>query len=183
MGVDSKTVRIFQVRASGQTKGLERGWKRRARLGRDALTLAPFARVKLLHHALPISLPTVLQSTVVQNVFQLYHQSSPIGRLIVPDNLTRSHGGHIGIPKQWNGGHVSVPNQSCGSWTPLISYACKFFLLCRYAGHVSENALSFDARGKQLIYLNNAHCEAANRSPFPKFWETRCYTPTSLFSE
>ena len=106
-------------------------------------------------------------------------------RALVPDNLTRSHGGHIGIPKQWNGGHVSVPNQSCGSWTLSISYACKFFLLCRYAGHVSENAISFDARGKQLIYVNNAHCtcEAANCSPFPKFWETRSYTLTSLFSE
>ena len=58
----------------------------------------------------------------------------------------------------------------------LFLYACKCYLLCQYicigAGHVNENALSFDARGKRLIYLNNAHCEAANRSPFPKSWET-----------
>ena len=30
----------IQVRASSQTKGLERGWKQRARLGRDAFSLA-----------------------------------------------------------------------------------------------------------------------------------------------
>ena len=45
-----------------------KGWKQRARLGRDA-RLARFARTRLLRHALPISLlilrkrPTVLQST------------------------------------------------------------------------------------------------------------------------
>ena len=62
----------IQVRASSQTKGLERSWKQRARLGRDAngrVRLARFARVRLLRHALPISWlilrkkPTVLQST------------------------------------------------------------------------------------------------------------------------
>ena len=73
----------IQVRASSQTKGLERSWKQRARLGRDAkntvfflsphtpygrVRLARFARVRLLRHALPISWlilrkkPTVLQS-------------------------------------------------------------------------------------------------------------------------
>ena len=44
----------IQVSASSQTKGLERGWKQRARLKR--LRLAPFTRVRLLRHALPISL-------------------------------------------------------------------------------------------------------------------------------
>ena len=29
--------------------------------------------------------------------------------------FTWRHGGHIGVPKQWNGSHVGVPNQSCGS--------------------------------------------------------------------
>ena len=77
-------VRLFlriQVRASSQTKGRERGWKQRARLWRDGFFLSPhtpyrrvrlarFARVRLLRHALPISLlilrkkPTVLQSIV-----------------------------------------------------------------------------------------------------------------------
>ena len=57
----------IQVRASSQTKGLERSWKQRARLGR--VRLARFARVRLLRHALLISWlilrkkPTVLQST------------------------------------------------------------------------------------------------------------------------
>ena len=54
----------IQVRASSQTKGLERGWKQRARLGRDAKNFslashalrASEARVRLLRHALPISL-------------------------------------------------------------------------------------------------------------------------------
>ena len=75
----------FQESASSQTKGLERGWKQRARLGRDAkntvfflsphtpygrVRLARFARVRFLRHALPISLlilrkkPTLLQSSV-----------------------------------------------------------------------------------------------------------------------
>ena len=70
--VDCKTVRILRIqeRASSQTKGLEWGWKQRARLGRDAkkyvfflsphtpygrVRLARFARVRLLRHALPIS--------------------------------------------------------------------------------------------------------------------------------
>ena len=64
----------IQVRASSQTKGLERGCKQRARLGRDAKNFflspqTPYGRVRLLRHALPISLlileeknPTVLQS-------------------------------------------------------------------------------------------------------------------------
>ena len=58
----------IQVRASSQTESLERGWKQRARLGRGAVMLARFARVRLLRHALPNSLlilrkkPTVLQS-------------------------------------------------------------------------------------------------------------------------
>ena len=55
----------IQVHASSQTKGLERGWKQRARGSR-------VSRIRLLRHALPISLlilrkkPTVLQSTVVE---------------------------------------------------------------------------------------------------------------------
>ena len=40
--------------------------------------------------------------------------------------LTWRHGGHIGVPKQWNGGHVGVPRQSCGSW---ILFLGKGFLL------------------------------------------------------
>ena len=71
--LDGKTVRIFAylLRSSSQKEGLERGWKQRARLGRDAkntvfflsphtpygrVRLARFARVRLLRHALPISL-------------------------------------------------------------------------------------------------------------------------------
>ena len=41
-------------------------------------------------------------------------------------NTAFSHGGHIGVPKQWNGGYVGVPNQSCGSWTFFLR---KNFLL------------------------------------------------------
>ena len=45
--IDCKTVRFFcvflKVRASSQTKNLERGWKQRARLGRDVkITECPF---------------------------------------------------------------------------------------------------------------------------------------------
>ena len=59
----------MQVRASSQTKGLERSWKQRARLQYERVRLERFARVRLLRHALPISWlilrkkPTVLQST------------------------------------------------------------------------------------------------------------------------
>ena len=84
--LDCKTVRIFAYSSTrgSQTKGLERGSKQRARLGRDAKntgkkiwkTYSRFffsgrvrlARVRLLRHTLPISLlilrkkPTVLQS-------------------------------------------------------------------------------------------------------------------------
>ena len=46
----------IQVRASSQTKGLERGWKQRARMEKDArLTRPRFSRVRLTH-ALQISL-------------------------------------------------------------------------------------------------------------------------------
>ena len=50
MKLDCKTVRILriQVRANSQTKGLERGWKQRARL------LGRFARVRPLRYAKPI---------------------------------------------------------------------------------------------------------------------------------
>ena len=84
--VDCKTVRIFlrsQVSASSQTKGLERGWKRRVRLGRDVgrVRLALLARVRLLRHALTISLlilrkkPTVLQSIFYAVLFITGHWS------------------------------------------------------------------------------------------------------------
>ena len=58
----AQTVRILAYSSTrgSQTKGLERGWKQRARLGRDAkntpygrVRLAPFARVRLSRHALP----------------------------------------------------------------------------------------------------------------------------------
>ena len=39
--------------------------------------------------------------------------------------FTWRHGGHIGVPKQWNGGHIGVPIQSCGIWTP--SWVNAFF--------------------------------------------------------
>ena len=39
--------------------------------------------------------------------------------------FTWRHGGHIGVPKQWNGGHVSAPNNSSRSWT---LFSCKRFL-------------------------------------------------------
>ena len=58
--------------------------------------------------------------------------------------FTWRHGGHIGVPKQWNGGHDAVPNQSCGSWTLFL---CKCFLLFQYfcidVGHISENSPLF----------------------------------------
>ena len=69
--LDCKTVRIFAylLRSSSQKEGLERGWKQRARLGRDAkntflflsphgrVRLARFVRVRLLRRfSLPISL-------------------------------------------------------------------------------------------------------------------------------
>ena len=65
----------IQVLASSQTKGLERGRKQRARLGRDAkiffngrVRLARFARVRLLRHALRISLLILRKkSTVLQS--------------------------------------------------------------------------------------------------------------------
>ena len=60
----------IQVRASSQTKGLERGWT----YGR--VRLARFARLRLLRHASPISLlilrkkPTVLQSSFTLDLWQ-----------------------------------------------------------------------------------------------------------------
>ena len=62
----------IQVRASSQTKGLERGWKQRARLfflASHGVRLARFASIRPLRYALPISLlilrkkPTVLKSS------------------------------------------------------------------------------------------------------------------------
>ena len=39
--------------------------------------------------------------------------------------FTWRHGGHIGVPKQWNGAHVGLPRKSSGSW---ILFLCKRFL-------------------------------------------------------
>ena len=76
MLVDCKTVRILrvQVRASSQTKGLEWGWKQRARLGRDGrVRLARFARVRLLRHALPISFTDFEKKTDCFAVYDVGH--------------------------------------------------------------------------------------------------------------
>ena len=77
---DCKTVRIFAylLRSSSQKEGLQRGWKHRARLGRDAkntfpflsphgrVRLARFVRVKLLRRfSLPISL-MILRKNVMR---------------------------------------------------------------------------------------------------------------------
>ena len=58
-----------------QTKGLQRGWKQRARLGRDVFFLSPHtgvwgSRLRLLRRALPISLLTLRKkTTVLQSTF------------------------------------------------------------------------------------------------------------------
>ena len=58
----------IQVRESSQTKGLETRLKTESETGEGRARLARFARIRLLRHALPISLliltknPTVLQS-------------------------------------------------------------------------------------------------------------------------
>ena len=80
----------IQVRANSQTKGLERGWKQRARLGRDAENTVFSSRLtrrtgtwdsrasralRLLRHVLVISLlilkkiPAVLQSIMPTTFF------------------------------------------------------------------------------------------------------------------
>ena len=57
-----------EVRASSQAKGLERGWKRRARLGRDGFfSLASHAQRSILRKT-----PTVLQS-MVQVAFSFHY--------------------------------------------------------------------------------------------------------------
>ena len=45
--------------------------------------------------------------------------------------FTWRHGGHIGVPKQWNGGRVCVLTQSCGIWTP--SWVNAFFCSNKFA--------------------------------------------------
>ena len=46
---------------------------------------------------------------VVQNIFKVEAQEKCLKSV-----FTWLHGGHIGVPKQWNGGHVSLPRQSYG---------------------------------------------------------------------
>ena len=46
--------------------------------------------------------------------------------------FTWRHGGHIGVPKQWNGGHVGVPNQS-PIGVELFSYANALFCYNKFA--------------------------------------------------
>ena len=71
-----------------QTKGLQRGWKQRARLGRDVFFLSPHtgvwgSRLRLLRRALPISLlilrkkTTVLQSTFFRRTKAFQTGSEP----------------------------------------------------------------------------------------------------------
>ena len=71
------------------------------------------------------------------------------------------HGGHIGVPKQWNGGHDGVPNQSCGSWTLFL---CKCFLLFQYfcidVGHISENAPLFSVFS---IFYITSFCDCTHQ--------------------
>ena len=66
----------IQVRASSQTKGLERGWKQRARLGKDAKNTVFFSR-----HALRISLLILRKKnlTVLQSRVKYYSVTTSTG--------------------------------------------------------------------------------------------------------
>ena len=55
--------------------------------------------------------------------FTVFHLCNVV---LLSSVFTWCHGGHIGVPKQWNGRHVGVPNQSSESWTLFL---CKCFLL------------------------------------------------------
>ena len=132
---------LIQVRASSQTKGLEWGWKQKARLGRDAKNTVfflsphtPRARKTLTPHALPISLlilmkePTVLQSIFWQGLryIELYQRT-----LFYRGSLNHC----ILYVKQWN----------CALWTPDRHINNGQFLLSR------RNVLIFSVKLTHLI--------------------------------
>ena len=67
--------------------------------------------------------------------------------ILVKSVFTWRHGGHIGVPKQWNGGHVGVPRQPCGNWTLFLWKYFRLFVVSIGAGYISKFAL--------YIALNN----------------------------
>ena len=77
-------------------------------------------------------------------------QDTVLGLGLSESVLTWRHGGHIGVPKQWNGGHIGVPNQSRGSWTLFL---CKRFLLFQHRCWPREWKRSTDVRLVQWAQL------------------------------
>ena len=51
--------------------------------------------------------------------------------MAVEDGIVSPHGGHIGVPKQWNGGRVGVPNGPVG--VELFSQCYAFFCFNKFA--------------------------------------------------
>ena len=91
-----------------------------------------------MHHA---------RATVAANIGGLASQAEI--QVNVWSVFTWRHGGHIGVPKQWNGGHIGVPRQSCGSWTLFL---CKRSLLFHY------NFSQMLARWVKTLHINVVSC-------------------------
>ena len=66
-----------------------------------------------------------------------FSRQNDAGLRILRSVFTWGHGGHIGVPKQWNGSHVGAPNKSCRGWTFLLDKR----LFCIDTSLVSENAV------------------------------------------
>ena len=92
-----------------------------------AVTLAYFLRFVewILIAAGPSRLRRSLARSRAGRFARRNRRACPQAR-ILKSVFTWRHGGHIGVPKQWNGSHVGVPNQSCGSW---ILFLCKCFFI------------------------------------------------------
>ena len=84
--------------------------------------------------------------------------------ILVKSVFTWRHGGHIGVPKQWNGGHVGVPRQPCGNWTLFLWKYFRLFVVSIDAGYVSKYALYVALNNVVTCHLSTCTAERSFRS-------------------
>ena len=97
-------------------------------------------------------------------VFWLRMYANPQFYPGVKSIFTWRHGGHIGVPKQWNGGHVGVPRQPYGNWTLFWWKYFRLFVVSIGAGYVSKYALYVALNNVVTRHLSTCTAERSFRS-------------------
>ena len=104
------------------------------------------------------------EATDIGWVFWLRMYANPQFYPGVKSVFTWRHGGHIGVPKQWDGGHVGVPKQPCGNWTLFLWKYFRLFVVSIGAGYVSKYALYVALNNVVTCHLSTCTAERSFRS-------------------